>query len=64
MYVNQIVPPVFEQIAEFYLAPTFFCEVELSVCKAQNYVELPVQDYVDRVLASKPDYLANDDYQN
>jgi hypothetical protein len=40
------------------------CEVNLNKCTDTNYIKLDVQDYVDSVLASKPDYLDNDDYQD
>jgi len=40
------------------------CEVSTNSCGTQNFKELIVQDYIDRVLKDKPDYLKYDNFQD
>jgi len=53
-----------EQLSNFLLSPEYVCEVEMEICNRSNFTKLDPQTFIDRVLIGKPEYLADDNFQN
>jgi len=64
LFVSGSAPTIMEQLSNFLLSPEYVCEVEMEICNRNNFTKLDPQDYIDRVKIGKPEYLANDNYQN
>lgn len=61
-YANEAMGPILYNLANSQLSPSFACEVKFGYCNRHNYTLMPVQDYIDRVLATKPAYLDSDNF--
>ena len=46
------------------LSPEYTCEVELEVCKSNNFKLLDPNDNAQKLLSKKPEYLRQDNFQN
>ena len=62
LYGVQAAPAVMNNLAAFIVSPEYTCEVEFDYCNFQNYKKLEPHTYSERVLATKPAFLANDDF--
>ena len=51
-------------LIDFDLKPDYFCEEIVKTCDTNLYVEKPVDDYIKRVLADKPESIKDDDFIN
>lgn len=57
-------PTILNNLAELMVSPQYTCQVELSTCNREWYTRNTVQAYADRVLASKPSAIADDNFIN
>jgi hypothetical protein len=64
MFCEQSFPAILDNLAGLLISPEYSCEVELGYCNREWYTRDLVENYADRVLATKPDSLANDDFIN
>ena len=53
-----------ESLAEGIFEPDYFCGNFLGYCSSSNYYVFYSEDWVNRLLETKPDYLKNNDYIN
>lgn len=64
LYVSGAVPTIAANLAQFILSPQYSCQVELGRCNRDWYTRDSVDEYADRVLATKPSSLVGDDFVN
>jgi hypothetical protein len=57
--MGDIIIPV---LADFLLSPDYMCNRALQVCNDVTFEVLDEKEYVDRVLSTKPENLANNDF--
>jgi hypothetical protein len=58
------VPTIVQSVAQFLISPEYTCEIELKQCDTQWYTRDTVDAYAQRVLATKPESIADDNYLN
>jgi len=63
-YLSEDVPAIAANLAKFILSPQYSCQVELGRCNRDWYTRDSVDEYADRVLATKPSSLVGDNFVN
>lgn len=62
LFIEQSTPAIADNLADLLVSPQYSCQVELGYCNREWYTRDFVEAYADRVLATKPESLANDDF--
>ena len=62
-FSRHIVPGLLDNLSEIVLTPDYLCSY-MSGCEASHPTFEPIlaHDYIETILADKPDYLKNDDF--
>lgn len=55
-------PTILTSLSDFLLSPDYSCYQEFGACERQWYYPEVADDAVSRIMASKPEYLQNDDF--
>lgn len=62
--VNEMTEVLVPQMVDFVLTPAFSCARLMGFCSAPKWKTLDAQEYIDRILADKPEFLKDNDYVN
>lgn len=64
LYVLQAAPSIMDNLSDLLVSPEYSCEVELGYCNREWYELDTPENYANRVLKAKPEFLQNDNFLN
>ncbi len=57
LYVLQAAPSILDNLSDLLVSPEYSCEVELGYCNREWYELDTPENYANRVLKAKPEFL-------
>jgi hypothetical protein len=62
--VHEMAEIIIPQMVDFATSPSYGCSRLMGFCSSPKWKTLDSQDYIDRVLSDKPDFIKDNDYVN